>query len=90
MTPQQYIESLEKEIQNATDDYDFAYKQGMRDGAKGVVKIYRTEAKKRTAAYRKSHPTQVSEWRERNREAYNAYHREYRKRKKEGLTMVKS
>lgn len=65
MTPQQYIESLEKEIQNAADDYDFAYKQGMRDGAKEVVKILREKNTK---------------WRHENSEKMRQYYRGYRRK----------
>lgn len=65
MTPQQYIKSLEREIQNAIDDYDFAYKQGMRDGAKAVIRIIREKNTK---------------WRHENSEKMRQYYRNYRKK----------
>lgn len=65
MTPQQYIESLEEEVRNATDDEDFMYKTGMLDGAKAVVKIIREKNTK---------------WRHENSEKMRQYYRNYRKK----------
>ena len=82
VTVNEYIEELKRQIANNGGEWKAAYEYKL-EGAEKVIEIQREEAKKRTAEYRKAHPEQLAEWRERNREAYNAYHREYRKRKKE-------
>lgn len=82
VTVKEYIEELKRQIANNGGEWKAAYEYRL-EGAEKVIEIQREEAKRRTAEYRKAHPEQPAEWRERNREAYNAYHREYRKRKKE-------
>lgn len=82
VTVKEYIEELKRQIANNGGEWKAAYEYRL-EGAEKVIEIQREEAKKRTAKYLKAHPEQPAEWRERNREAYNAYHREYRKRKKE-------
>lgn len=82
MTVKEYIDGLKHQITNNGGEWKAAYEYRL-EGAEKVIEIQREEAKKRTAEYRKAHPEQPAEWRKRNREAYNAYHREYRKRKKE-------
>ena len=89
VTVKEYIDELERQIANNGGEWKVAYEYMLR-GAEKVIEIQREEAKRRTAEYRKIHPEQATEWRKRNREAYNAYHREYRKRKKEDLTMKDS
>lgn len=82
MTVKEYIDELKHQIASNGGEWKAAYEYKL-EGAEKVIEIQREEAKKRTAEYRKAHPEQLAEWRERNRETYNAYHREYRKRKKE-------
>lgn len=82
MTVIEYIGGLKRRIANSGGEWKAADEYRL-EGAETVIRIQREEAKRRTAEYRKIHPEQPAEWRERNREAYNAYHREYRKRKKE-------
>lgn len=82
MTVKEYIDELKRQIANNSGERKVAYEYRL-EGAEKVIEIQREEAKRRTAVYRKDHPEQQSEWRKRNREAYNAYHREYRRRKKE-------
>lgn len=89
MTVIEYIGGLKRRIANSGGEWKAADEYRL-EGAETVIRIQREEAKKRTAEYRKVHPEQPAEWRKRNREAYNAYHREYRKRRKEGLTMKDS
>lgn len=86
VTVKEYIDELKHQIASNGGEWKVAYEY-MLKGAEKVIEIQREEAKKRTAKYRKIHPEQAAEWRKRNREAYNAYHREYRRRRKEGLTM---
>lgn len=82
MTVKEYIDELKRQIASNGGEWKAAYEYRL-EGAEKVIEIQREEAKRRTAEYRKAHPEQPAKWRERNREAYNAYHREYRKRKKE-------
>lgn len=84
MTVKEYLDELKSQIASNGGEWKAAYKY-MLEGAEKVIEIQREEAKKRTAEYRKTHPEQPAEWRERNREAYNAYHREYRRKRKEEL-----
>lgn len=89
MTADEYIDELKRQIASNGGEWKVAYEY-MLKGAERALELKREEARRRTAEYRKIHPEQPTEWRRRNREAYNAYHREYRKRKKEGLTMKDS
>lgn len=89
MTADEYIDELKHQVASNGGEWKVAYEY-MLKGAEKTLELKREEARRRTAEYRKIHPEQPAEWRKRNREAYNAYHREYRKRKKEGLTMKDS
>lgn len=89
MTADEYIDELKHQIASNGGEWKVAYEY-MLKGAERALELKREEARRRTAEYRKIHPEQPSEWRKQNREAYNAYHREYRRRKKEGLTMKDS
>ena len=89
MTADEYTDELKRQIANNGGEWKVAYEY-MLKGAERVLELKREEARRRTAEYRKIHPEQPTEWRKRNREAYNAYHREYRRKKKEGLTMKDS
>lgn len=89
MTADEYIDELKHQIASNGGEWKVAYEY-MLKGAERALELKREEARRRTAEYRKIHPEQPSEWRKQNREAYNAYHREYRRRRKEGLTMKDS
>lgn len=71
MKPKEYLEQLEKEVSRAIDDNDFAYKQGLRDGAKEMWQLCR----KKQNEYRNGHRAEIR--------AYNTkYQRERRARLK--------
>ena len=82
MTVKEYIAELKQRIANSGGEWKAADEYRL-EGAETVIGIQKEEARKRTAEYAKTHPDQPAKWRARNREAYNAYHREYRRRKKE-------
>ena len=84
MTVIEYIDELKRQIASNGGEWRAAYEYRL-EGAETVLELKREEARRRTAEYRKAHPEQPVKWREQNREAYNDYHREYRKRKKEDL-----
>lgn len=81
MTVKEYIAELKQRIATSGGEWKAADEFRL-EGAETVISIQKEEARKRTAEYAKMHPDQPAKWREKNREAYNAYHREYRKRKK--------
>lgn len=62
MKPKEYLEQVEKDVLRATDDLDFAYRQGLRDGAEKMWHLFRDKD---------------SAWRDANREAVRKYNREY-------------
>lgn len=67
MKPKEYLEQLEKDVSRAIDDLDFAYRQGLRDGAKEMWQLCR----KKQNEYRKGHRAEIR--------AYNTrYQRERR------------
>lgn len=88
MTVKEYIDELKRQIANNGGEWKAAYEYRL-EGAKKVIEIQREEAKKRTAEYRRAHPEKQSQWREQNREAYNEYHRDYYRRKKEQAKAIK-
>lgn len=72
MKPKEYLEQLEKDVPRAIDDNDFAYRQGLRDGAKEMWRLCR----KKQNEYRKEHRAEIR--------AYNTqYQRERRAKAKE-------
>lgn len=81
MTVTEYIGGLKRRIANSGGEWKAADEYRL-EGAETVIRIQREEAKARTADYRKRHPEQAANWRKRNREAYNEYHRNYRRMKK--------
>lgn len=81
MKVKEYIAELKQRIATSGGEWKAADEYRL-EGAETVLNIQKEEARKRTAEYAKTHPDQPAKWREKNREAYNAYHREYRKRKK--------
>jgi len=69
MKPKEYLEQLEKDVPRAIDDNDFAYRQGLRDGAKEMWRLCR----KKQNEYRNGHRAEIR--------AYNTkYQRERRAR----------
>lgn len=58
MKPKEYLEQLEKDVSRAIDDNDFAYKQGLRDGAKKMWELMRAKQKK----YRDEHRDELREY----------------------------
>ena len=86
MSLKEFLRELDELVLNSCPT-NKDYYLGMKVGAQTVIEIQKEAARKKAREYRKEHPGQPSEWRKRNREAYNAYHREYRRRKKEDLTM---
>ena len=41
MKPKEYLKQLEKDVPEAIDDLDFAYRQGLYEGAKQMHKLIR-------------------------------------------------
>lgn len=41
MKPKEYLKELEKDVPRAIDDLDFAYKQGLHDGAQQMYEMLR-------------------------------------------------
>lgn len=72
MKPKEYLAQLEKDVPRAIDDNDFAYRQGLRDGAKEMWRLCR----KKQNEYRNEHRAEIR--------AYNTqYQRERRAKAKE-------
>lgn len=76
MRPKELLAELEKK---RGDDYD----NGVYDGAKMMCDAYSEEARQRVVKLKEKDPDYYAKWREANREAYNEYHRNYRKLKRE-------
>lgn len=71
MKPKEYLEQLENDKPRAIDNLDFAYKQGLYDGAQRMWELMRAKQKK----YRNEHRDEIR--------AYNTqYQRERRARLK--------
>lgn len=74
MKPKEYLAQLEKDKPRATDDLDFAYRQGLYDGAQRMWELMN---KKERA------------WRERNREKLRQYSRAYARARRAKEKMMK-
>lgn len=74
MTPKKYLEQLEKDVPRAIDDLDFAYKQGLYDGAQQMYKLIRG------AQYR---------YLDANREKIRAYNTQYQRERRARLKAMK-
>ena len=58
MKPKEYLAQLEKDVPRAVDDLDFAYRQGLRDGAKEMWERLRAKQNK----YRNEHRDELREY----------------------------
>lgn len=52
MKPKEYLRQLEKDVPRAIDDLDFAYRQGLYEGAKQMHKLIRGAQHRYTDANR--------------------------------------
>lgn len=74
MKPKEYLEWLNAEISNATDDYDFAYKQGLYKGAEMMWHLFRDKS---------------NAWHDANREKIRAYNTQYQRERRARLKAMK-
>lgn len=74
MRPKEYLEQLEKDVPRAIDDLDFAYRQGVRDGAQQMYKMIRS------AQYR---------YVDVNRDKVRAYNTQYQRERRAKLKAMK-
>lgn len=58
MRPREYLKQLENDVPRAIDDLDFAYKQGLCDGAKKMWELMRAKQKQ----YRDEHRDELREY----------------------------
>lgn len=72
MKPKELLTELEK---NKGDDYN----NGVYDGAKMMREAYLEDGRRRAAKLKKKDPEYYAKWRERNREEYNEYQRQYKR-----------
>lgn len=74
MKPKEYLEQLEKDKPRAIDDLDFAYRQGLYDGAQQMYKMIRG------AQYR---------YLDANRDKVRAYNTQYQRKRRARLKAMK-
>ncbi len=74
MKPKEYLEQLEKDKPRAIDDLDFAYRQGLYDGAQQMYKLIRS------AQYR---------YLDANRDRVRAYNTQYQRKRRARLKAMK-
>lgn len=74
MKPKEYLEQLEKDVPRAIDDLDFAYRQGLYDGAQRMYEMIRG------ARYR---------YIDANRDKIRAYNARYQRERRARLKAMK-
>lgn len=74
MTPKKYLEQLEKGVPRAIDDLDFAYRQGLYDGAQQMYNLIRGAQHRYLDA---------------NREKIRAYNTQYQRERRARLKAMK-
>lgn len=74
MKPKEYLKELEKDVPRAIDDLDFAYRQGLCEGAKQMHKLIRGAQHRYIDA---------------NREKIRAYNTQYQRERRAKLKAMK-
>ena len=76
MKPKELLIEIKANMEHEQTEYS----KGMYDGACAIYTAYRADARKRSAKHREKNPNYYSDWRNKNRESYNEYQREYKRR----------
>lgn len=74
MTPKKYLGKLERDIPRAIDDLDFAYRQGLHDGAQEMYDLIRSAQYRYTDA---------------NRDKIRAYNTQYQRERRAKIKAMK-
>lgn len=74
MKPKEYLEQLEKDMPRAIDDLDFAYRQGLYDGAQRMWVLMRAKQ---------------NQYRDKHREEIRAYNTQYQRERRARLKEMK-